>query len=851
MQPGLVARIALVFVAVAASACVATVIDALALADMTRRTHELLERDMAEAVSVTRSQNHLLRMNSNLAGSALIGHRNTGAQNTDAQTTAVRNTEIRNTELLHQSVQKSLADYRTRLREMRAASPLGAQQAATLTPGFEQIQARLNVLFALIDAGRTEAARDTLAAEVTPAIERQAVLGRAIQDENWSALSVARERMQALARERLCDVAALGAVPVLTLVLGLFWLAGPGLRRPMRSLTRATERLRLGDLEQTVRGTERRDEIGAIATSLDMLRRQALRARVLEAVAQDQAALAEAERLRDLTDAAFEGLAIIENGAVIQANTSLAAMLGLDREQMIGAQLGDLLVLEGARRVQDLLEEAAQGPAPARLAHAEGAYPAELRARKLSAAADQARLVVAVRDLRSQVAAEARIRHMAQHDVLTGAANRALLRERLLHEFANAGATGGRFALLCIDLDRFKPVNDLHGHAAGDRVLCEVGRRLQGNTRGADTVARLGGDEFVVLQTSVTAVDQAIDLASRLVMVLNQPYDIGDGKVVELSASIGIALHPEDGTAPDALLANADSALYRVKRSSRNGYALFHADMDAGQHERHLLEHHLRHALARGEFTLSYQIQAACKSCDVAGFEALLRWNHALRGNVSPADFIPVAEDCGLIIDIGAWVLREACAEAARWEVPLRIAVNVSPRQLEQAGFAELVADTLAQTGLHPARLELEITEGLLIRKADQALAVIKTLKALGVQMALDDFGTGYSSLVALRNFPFDRVKVDRTFVQHLTESAEARAIISAVVALGRALSIPVLAEGVETQAQLDVLREAGCEEIQGYLIGRPQPIGQQRHITHPAARRPNVAPRLEAAGVG
>jgi EAL domain-containing protein (putative c-di-GMP-specific phosphodiesterase class I) len=210
-----------------------------------------------------------------------------------------------------------------------------------------------------------------------------------------------------------------------------------------------------------------------------------------------------------------------------------------------------------------------------------------------------------------------------------------------------------------------------------------------------------------------------------------------------------------------------------------------------------------------------------------------------------------VAEECGLIIDIGAWVLRHACAEAASWDVPLRIAVNVSPRQLEQAGFAELVADTLQKSGLHPARLELEVTEGLLIRKADQALAVIKTLKSLGVQMALDDFGTGYSSLVALRNFPFDRVKVDRTFVQHLTESSEARAIIRAVVALGQALHIPVLAEGVETQEQLAALRDAGCDEVQGYLIGRPQPISQQRHVTHPSARRVDTAHRLEVADVG
>jgi len=830
MQPGLVARIALVFVAVAASACVATAIDAVALADMAERTRTLLGRDMAKAVAVTRSQNHLLRMNSNFTGAVLADHPDSAA--------------------LRQLVQRSLTDYRDRMREMSGASDEGAQEAASLAPSFAALQPRLEAVFALIDAGKLAQARAVLAAEVTPAVERQVALGRTILEHDWSKLETGRRQMLALVRQREREVAALGAVPVVSVLLALLWLAGPGLRRPMRALTDATHRLRTGDLDEPVSGTERHDEVGTIATSLNVLRLEARRARVLEAAARDMAATAEAARLRDLTDAAFEGLAVIEDGVVIEANTSLAGMLGAERERMIGAPLSTLLVLEGGRAVPDLLAAAIQGPVPARLAHPPAAYPAEVRARPLAAPDGRTRLVVAIRDLRTQVAAEARIRHMAHHDVLTGAANRALLHERLTHAFAQAGPTGAAFALLCIDLDRFKPVNDLHGHTAGDRVLCEVGRRLRENTRATDTVARLGGDEFVVLLPAVTGGEQAIDLASRLVSILNQPYDIGEGNAVELSASIGIALHPEDGAAPDALLANADSALYRVKRSSRNGYALFHADMDAGQHERHLLEHDLRHALGRGELSLSYQIQAACDSVRVVGFEALLRWNHSVRGMVSPADFIPVAEECGLIIEIGAWVLREACAEAARWDVPLRIAVNVSPRQLEHAGFAELVAETLSQTGLPPARLELEITEGLLIRKADQALAVIKTLKALGVQMALDDFGTGYSSLVALRNFPFDRVKVDRTFVQHLTESSEARAIISAVVALGRALHIPVLAEGVETQAQLDTLRETGCDEVQGYLIGRPQPIGQQRHITYPTVHWAESAHRQAAVAV-
>jgi diguanylate cyclase (GGDEF)-like protein len=829
MQPGLVARIALVFIAVAVSACVATALDTVALADMARRTRALLGRDMVAAVAVTRSENHLLRMNSNLTGAVLADHQDLTA--------------------LHELVRQRMADYRERLREMTGASAEGAQEAATLAPGFEALQTRLDAVFGLLDSGKLAQARSKLAQDTTPAVERQVSLGRVILERDWSKLEAGRKQMLHLAGVREREVATLGAVPVLTVLLALLWLAGPGLRRPMRALTDATHRLRTGDLDQPVNGTGRHDEIGAIATSLNELRLEARRARLLEEKARDLATVAEAVRLRDLTDAAFEGLAVIEDGVVIEANTSLADMLGVERTRMIGVTLDQLLVLEGGRALTELLDAAARGPATARLAHPEGAYPAELRARPLATPASRNRLVVAIRDLRHQVAAEARIRHLANHDVLTGSANRAMLHERLAHVFAQAAPTGAIFALLCIDLDRFKPVNDVHGHEAGDRVLCEAGRRLRENTRSTDTVARLGGDEFVVLLPAVTGVEQATDLASRLVGILNRPYDIGDGKTVELSASIGIALHPDDGAAPDALLANADSALYRVKRSSRNGYALFHADTDAGQHQRHLLEHDLRHALARGEFTVAYQIQASCETCQVVGFEALLRWNHVVRGHVSPADFIPVAEDCGLIIEIGAWVLRHACAEAARWEVPLRIAVNVSPRQLEQAGFAELVAETLSQTGLAAARLELEITEGLLIRKADQALAVIRTLKALGVQMALDDFGTGYSSLVALRNFPFDRVKVDRTFVQHLTESGEARAIIRAVVALGRALNIPVLAEGVETQEQLDTLREAGCEEVQGYLIGRPQPIAQQRHVTHPSAERAEAEQRLVVAG--
>jgi len=417
-------------------------------------------------------------------------------------------------------------------------------------------------------------------------------------------------------------------------------------------------------------------------------------------------------------------------------------------------------------------------------------------------------------------------------------ANRALLHQRLAQAIARAHRVpDGTLAVLCLDLDGFKAVNDLHGHAAGDRLLREVAARLSRNMRETDIVARLGGDEFVVLQTERAQPEAARALGERLVAVLAEPYDLGSGEAQgAVTTSVGIALFPSDGSDPDTLLHNADTALYRAKWAGRNGAAFFRPEMDRELRERRALERDLRQAAARGEFALAWQpLSATRNDGEVTGFEVLLRWHHPERGSVPPDLFIPVAEACGTITAIGAWVLRGACREAARWAAPLQVAVNVSPLQAQQGeAFAEMVEQALEVSGLDPSRLVLEVTEGVLIHQADRVLTALNRLKALGVRVALDDFGTGYSSLATLRAFPFDKIKIDRSFVAGMGIQANGKdvAIVQAVLGLARGLGLPVVAEGVETEAQLGTLREAGCEEVQGWLVGRPAPIESFAYVT-------------------
>ena len=427
----------------------------------------------------------------------------------------------------------------------------------------------------------------------------------------------------------------------------------------------------------------------------------------------------------------------------------------------------------------------------------------------------------------NRVAVE-RIYRLAHHDALTGLPNRTLLQERMAEAIGRARRGDGTLAVLCLDLDGFKAVNDLHGHSAGDRLLQEVAARLQANLRETDTAARLGGDEFVIVQEGPAQPAASRALADRLMESLSAPYVVGaDGTEAAITTSIGVALCPADGHDPETLLRNADTALYRAKWAGKNRMALFQPEMDLELRERRALEQDLQHAIALRQFALAWQPLARTGGQnEVTGFEVLLRWNHPERGLVPPDLFIPVAEACGVICAIGAWVLQEACREATTWPEPLKVAVNVSPIQVQQGeAFALMVEDALDRSGLDPCRLVLEVTEGVLIREPEQVLAALCRLKARGVAVALDDFGTGYSSLATLRAFPFDKIKIDRSFTFGVTDNGQDAAIVRAVLGLARGLGVPVVAEGVETEAQLLALQRDGCEEVQGWLIGRPAPI--------------------------
>ncbi|MCK1625825.1 EAL domain-containing protein [Bradyrhizobium sp. 160] len=430
--------------------------------------------------------------------------------------------------------------------------------------------------------------------------------------------------------------------------------------------------------------------------------------------------------------------------------------------------------------------------------------------------------VATFEDITEWLEAQAKISHMARHDALTSLPNRVLFHEQLEHGLRRT-RSGEQLAVLCLDLDHFKDINDSLGHPIGDALLKEVGRRLKATVGEHDTVARLGGDEFAVVQIGRSEETAARSLAGRLVEVISAPYEIDDHQIV-IGVSIGISLSPQDGSHPDELLKNADLALYRAKADGRGTYRFFETGMDARAQARRLLEMDLRAALQRDEFVAYYQPIRDVASGRVVAFEALLRWNHPQRGLIAPISFIPLAEETGLIVQLGEFVLRSACTDAATWPDDVDVAVNLSPVQFKSPNLIASVTEALALSGLDARRLELEITESVLLQNSEATLTTLHELRAMGVRISLDDFGTGYSSLSYLRSFPFDKIKIDRSFVSELATREDSIAIIRAVTGLGRSLGIVTTAEGVENDAQLELLRREGCTQAQGYLFSKPRP---------------------------
>jgi diguanylate cyclase (GGDEF)-like protein/PAS domain S-box-containing protein len=558
------------------------------------------------------------------------------------------------------------------------------------------------------------------------------------------------------------------------------------------------------------------------------------RADRLVALARDQAIASDAEH-RAVIDNAAEGILTINaDGTIASFNSAAETMFGWSANDVIGKPATMLVPTERAVRLEQLLHayQVPVGELPRTKAESIGLrrdgseFPMMVSTSPIVVHGVAPKLSGIVRDLTEQKAYEVQLAHQVMHDSLTGLPNRAMLADRLDHALARATRDGHPFAVLFVDLDRFKSVNDVHGHTAADHVLVETARRICSVVREADTVARLGGDEFVVLCEDLETIQNATVLADRIISAIELPFAVGDDEV-HISASVGIALSSDPNVDADAMVTHADIAMYRAKQGGRGRYELFDEAMQHWLTNQRALEADLRVATARNELRLLFQPIVESATGSIRGFEALLRWDRPGYGVVAPDDFIPIAEETGLIVEIGGWVLQRACEAAAAWAIrwperTLGVAVNISGRQLRSGDLVNIVRDTLDRTGLDPARLSLELTESTLVDDALSAQAQLAELRAVGVNLSLDDFGTQYSSLTYLRTFPINVVKIDRSFVGSIGTEREDTAIVAAVLALARNLDVRVVAEGIETPEQLAVLVQLDCPFLQGYLFSPP-----------------------------
>ena len=543
------------------------------------------------------------------------------------------------------------------------------------------------------------------------------------------------------------------------------------------------------------------------------------------------------ERFRALTENALDITAIVSpKGRIDYASPSIEPVMGYAPAGLLGANMLDLVHPEDVTEVQHELHRAERmlpsaGTILARFRHRDSSW------RVLEVAGNNCLehpavrgIVLNCRDITERTLAQERIRHLAHHDELTGLPNRNLFRDRAQQAMAQAERAHQRLALMFLDLDRFKHINDSLGHHIGDRLLQQMAERLAGSVRQMDTVARLGGDEFVIVLPAIRNVQDLTPLAAKLLEIIAAPVHL-EGNELHVSVSIGISVYPDDGGDLDTLMRNADTAMYHAKESGRNNFQYFTPRMNEVAQERLLLETRLRRAIRQREFVLHYQPIVSALTGEIVGMEALVRWQDPERGLVPPAQFIRVAEDAGLINSLGAWVLEEACRQNREWHdeglARLPVAVNLSAEQFRGRALAETITEALERSGLEARYLALEITETLLMEQSEQTVSLLGRLNAMGLQLSIDDFGTGYSSLSYLTRFPIHKLKIDKSFVRDIGSDPSDAAITSAVIALAQSLRLKVLAEGVETREQLDFLRQRGCHELQGYLFSKPLPADE------------------------
>lgn len=553
--------------------------------------------------------------------------------------------------------------------------------------------------------------------------------------------------------------------------------------------------------------------------------------RALAVTAGDLAEVAVEQGFAAAMDAAQVGIYLLQDGVFRYANPFFLSMFGYSAEELIGQRCPLELMLADPsafpRQADGENADRRQIASCERLVRRrDGVEIAISVVGAPSSFAGAPAVVGTVLDMTAQKAAEAKIRELADFDALTGLPNRRLLNDRIRQLLAAAERDETPFALLFLDLDHFKRINDSLGHSVGDELLCAVANRLAGAVRKIDTLARLGGDEFILALPGIHAAS-AIDVARRLVEECNVPFVVA-GHDLTVTPSVGVAMCPQDGKDIETLLRNADAAMYKAKELGRNTFQFYAAEMNTATLERLMLESSLRRAVRNQEFELHYQPLVSLSSGLIIGVEALIRWRHPELGMIMPDRFIQLAEDTGLINPLGDWVLCEACRQAQAWIdaglPPLIMAVNVAPVQFRQAGFVEAVAGALASSGLEPALLELEVTERTVMHDADIHIGTLTALHRMGVELSIDDFGTGYSSLAYLKRFPVSKLKIDRSFVRDLETDADDQAIASTIVSMGRNLRLTVLAEGVETQEQLLLLKGMECDMAQGYLFSRPVP---------------------------